>query len=77
MKKFMVLFTALMFLATFSLIGCNQSQPPAKPAAGKRRERSTRDTRSARSARSARSTCARKKIDAACRGIASPRGYTP
>ena len=35
MKKFMVLFTALMFLATFSLIGCNQSQPPAKPAAEK------------------------------------------
>ena len=35
MKKLMVLFTALMFLATFSLIGCNQSQPPAKPAAEK------------------------------------------
>ena len=35
MKKLVVLFTALMFLATFSLIGCNQSQPPATPAAEK------------------------------------------
>ena len=35
MKKFVVLFVALTFLVTFSLMGCNQSQPPAKPAAEK------------------------------------------
>jgi hypothetical protein len=35
MKKVVVLFVALTFFATFSLIGCNQSQPPAKPAAEK------------------------------------------
>jgi len=35
MKKLVVLFVTLMFLATISLIGCNQSQPPAKPAAEK------------------------------------------
>ena len=32
MKKFMALFVALTFLATFSLIGCDQSQQPSKPA---------------------------------------------
>jgi hypothetical protein len=35
MKKFLVLFVALSFFATFSLLGCNQSQPPAKPAGEK------------------------------------------
>ena len=35
MKKFVVLFVALTFFAAFSVIGCNQSQPPAKPAAEK------------------------------------------
>jgi hypothetical protein len=35
MKKLVVLFVALTFLVTVSLIGCNQSQPPAKPAAEK------------------------------------------
>ena len=28
MKKLVVLFVAVMFLATFALIGCNQSAPP-------------------------------------------------
>ena len=32
MKKFMALFVALTFLATFLLIGCDQSQQPSKPA---------------------------------------------
>lgn len=32
MKKLMVLFVALTFLATFSLIGCNLSQDTPKPA---------------------------------------------
>ena len=80
MKKLVVVFVALTFLATFSLIGCNQS-----PAAGEasRGEGSTWSPRSARStwstwsARSTRSACARKEIDAGYRGIASPRGYTP
>jgi hypothetical protein len=31
MNKFVVLFTATMFLAIFSLIGCNKSQEPPKP----------------------------------------------
>ena len=35
MKKLVVCFVALTFFAAFSLIGCNQSQPPAKPAAEK------------------------------------------
>ena len=35
MKKLVVCFVALTFFATFSLIGCNQSQPPAKPAVEK------------------------------------------
>ena len=32
MKKLVVLFVALTFLATFSLIGCNLSQDTPKPA---------------------------------------------
>ena len=32
MKKLVVLFTAVLFLATFALIGCNQSQEAPKPA---------------------------------------------
>ena len=35
MKKLMVVFVAIMFLATFTLIGCNQSQESPKPAAEK------------------------------------------
>ena len=36
MKKFVVLFVAFAFLASFALIGCNQSQaPPPKKAAEK------------------------------------------
>ena len=35
MKKLVVLFVAIMFLATFTLIGCNQSTPaPEKGAPG-------------------------------------------
>jgi hypothetical protein len=35
MKKVVVLFVAIMFLATFTLIGCNQSTPaPEKGAPG-------------------------------------------
>jgi hypothetical protein len=35
MKKLVVLFVAIMFLATFTLIGCNQSAPtPEKGSAG-------------------------------------------
>ena len=33
MKKLVVLFVAIMFLAIFTLIGCNQSQEAPKPAA--------------------------------------------
>jgi hypothetical protein len=32
MKKLVVLFIAIMFLATFTMIGCNQSAPPPAPA---------------------------------------------
>jgi len=32
MKKLVVLFIAIMFLSTFTLIGCNQSAPPPAPA---------------------------------------------
>ena len=32
MKKLVVLFMAIMFLSTFTLIGCNQSSPPPAPA---------------------------------------------
>jgi uncharacterized lipoprotein NlpE involved in copper resistance len=35
MKKLVVLFVALTFLATFSLIGCNQSKEQPKKAAEK------------------------------------------
>ena len=35
MKKVVVWVVALTFFATFALIGCNQSQPPAKPAVEK------------------------------------------
>ena len=80
MKKLVVVFVALTFLATFSLMGCNQSPaPPAKPAAEKGATWSpwsTRSTRSAWSARSARSASTRKEIDRDIRGITSPRGYT-
>ena len=80
MKKLVALFVALMFLATFSLIGCNQSQPPRK---ARRRERPEPlehlEHLEPRSTWSTGSSCAstRKIIAAGYRGISSPRGYTP
>ena len=81
MKKLMVCFVALAFFATFSLMGCNQSQPPAKPAAEKGEKEQSEPLEPLEplerlEPRSPWSTCTRKKIDAGYRGISSPRGYT-
>ena len=80
MKKLVVLFVAIMFLATFTLIGCNQSAPPApeKGAPGAPAALSTRSNRSTcagtgegstRSARSARSTWSTRSTCASTRKI--------
>ena len=63
MKRIVVLFVALTFLVTFSLIGCNQSQPPAKPAAekGATGARGAPGAPGPWSAWSAWSACARQK----------------
>ena len=93
MKKLVVLFIAIMFLSTFTLIGCNQSSPPPAPA-----EKGAPGAAGAPGAPGAPgaagapgatgggwcawsngSACAstRKIGDAGHRSIPSPRGYTP
>ena len=79
MKKLVVVFVALTFLATFSLIGCNQSPAAGEASRGEGSAWSTRSawsTWSTWSTRSTRSASARKEIDRDIGGIASPRGYT-
>ena len=79
MKKLVVLFVALTFLATFSLMGCNQS-PARRRSQPRRRERLEHLEHLEHLERLERlehlERQRQKKNRSRISGISSPRGYT-
>ena len=76
MKKLMVLFVALTFLATFSLIGCNQSPAAGETSRGERERKEHLEHLEHLERLEHLEHLHQKKNRRRISGISSPRGYT-